>query len=231
MGWWQTKTTKEPVKFKDGEATGQYNPADIRGSYLFGDISRLFEIPLEDLQAAFRLPSGTDPASYGVKSLEAQFAGQPVEIGTQSIRLFVAFYKSLPFDLSADIYLPAEAVEILRQKATLSPERLAYLDGHTLEMGTTLSEEPFNPPIAVATPQPSLATPAAQEHTRPERIITGQTTFQDLLAWGVSQDQIEQLIGETIPDPAMVIRDYYRVKGEEFGTAKVKLQSLVDSGN
>jgi hypothetical protein len=45
LGWWQTKTTKEPVKFAEGIA-GQYDPADIRGSYLFGDISRLFEIPL-----------------------------------------------------------------------------------------------------------------------------------------------------------------------------------------
>ena len=75
LGWWQTTTTKIPVKFAEGEAAGEYNPADIRGSYKFGDISSLFEIPLAELQAGFHIPGDVDPAEYQVKSLEAQFAG------------------------------------------------------------------------------------------------------------------------------------------------------------
>ncbi|NLI41937.1 MAG: 4Fe-4S binding protein, partial [Caldisericales bacterium] len=47
LGEWTTKSTKEPLTFAEGEFAGEYNPADIRGSYTFGEISRLFEIPLE----------------------------------------------------------------------------------------------------------------------------------------------------------------------------------------
>ena len=39
LGYWQTKSTKQPIRFQEGEAAGEYNPADIRGSYTFGEIS------------------------------------------------------------------------------------------------------------------------------------------------------------------------------------------------
>ncbi|HSF83465.1 MAG TPA: hypothetical protein VLA49_19660 [Anaerolineales bacterium] len=161
LGWWQTKTTKEPVKFSEGEAAGQYDPADIRGSYLFGDISRLFEIPLEDLQSAFYLPGEADPAAYAVKSLEEQYAGQELEIGTQSLRLFVALYKGLPFELSEGIYLPDEAVSILKEHVTLTPEQLAYPEAHTLPTGS-----------------PEAAEPASQTV---EEFSTGKVTLQALV--------------------------------------------------
>jgi len=70
MGWWQTESVKEPVKYTTGELAGEYNPADIRGSYTFGDINRLFNIPLEDLRVAFGLPSDADVAAFQAKSLE-----------------------------------------------------------------------------------------------------------------------------------------------------------------
>ncbi|MGB8983706.1 MAG: hypothetical protein WCC12_17690, partial [Anaerolineales bacterium] len=39
LGWWQTESTKVPAAYTEGEFAGQANPADIRGSYTFGDIS------------------------------------------------------------------------------------------------------------------------------------------------------------------------------------------------
>lgn len=235
LGWWQTTTTKVPVKFAAGEAAGEYNPADIRGSYKFGDISRLFEIPLAELQTAFHFPPGTDPAEYQVKSLEAQFADQAEEIGTNSVRLFVAFYRGLPFDLTDEIYLPLAAVDILKQKAALTAEQIAYLDSHTVRLaGAELSApsasntpQPATPATPAPTAEPGAAAPAATEHAAPQRTITGKTTFQELLDWGVSQAAIEQVIGGAMPDPATVIRDYYSAKGAEFGTAKTELQALV----
>lgn len=238
MGWWQTTTTKVPVKFTEGEATGQYDPADIRGSYKFGDISDLFEIPLTDLQSAFRLPAGADPASYQVKSLEAQFAGLPSEIGTTSIRLFVAFYRGLPFELEEDIYLPREAVEMLKQRAPLSPEQIAYLDAHTVHLDQIAATPIVNddltpeatpgPALATPTPKPAESQPDTTEHAAPERTITGKTTFQDMLDWGVTQAAIEQVLGSSMPAPDTVIREYYSSEGMEFGSAKSTLQALVD---
>ena len=89
LGWFQTETTKVPVTYTEGEFAGQYNPADIRGSYLFGDISSLFGVPLEDLETAFHFPEDVDPASYQVKDVESQFADSGYEIGTEAVRLFV----------------------------------------------------------------------------------------------------------------------------------------------
>ena len=236
-GWWQTTTTKIPVKYAEGEASGQYNPADIRGSYKFSDISGLFEIPLADLQNAFRLPAEVDPADFQVKSLEAQFAGLPGDIGTTSIRLFVAFYKGLPFDISDDIYLPLEAVVILKQKAPLTPDQVAYLEAHTINLdihaSTTAAITPAvqatNAPLLLTpTPEQEIVQPTATQHAAPERSITGKTTFQELLDWGVTQVAIEQVLGGPMPLPSTMIREYYSAIGQEFSSVKSTLQALVD---
>jgi hypothetical protein len=237
LGWWQTTTTKIPAKYAEGEAAGQYNPADIRGSYKFGDISKLFEIPLSDLQTAFRLPADVDPAEFQVKTLEAQFAGQPFEIGTMSVRLFVAAYKGLPFELTDEIYLPAEAVDILLMKAALTPEMAAYLASHTANIdqptipaSTEIPATQAPPAAVVSTPTPEMVdvAPTSTEHAKPERTITGKTTFQELLDWGVTQAAIEQVLGGPMPAASTVIREYYSAKGLEFSSGKSTLQALVD---
>ena len=134
MNWWQTESTKVPAKYSEGAAAGEYNPADIRGSYTFGAINESFGIPLEDLQVAFRLPSGGDTAAFPVKSLEDLYADLPVEMGTGSVRLFTAFYKGLPYDLAAnqETYLFPEAAEILKSKGSMTPDQVAFLPDHTL---------------------------------------------------------------------------------------------------
>lgn len=240
MGWWQTKNSKQPARYGEGRAAGEYNPADIRGSYTFGDVASLFEIPLEELGQAFRVPAGTDLAGYGVKSIEAQFASAPVEIGTSSLRLFVAFYKGLPYT-PAEEYLPAEAVAILKEKAPLTPEQIEYLAAHTLAVEANTLPNPAVGVTPAAVGGNAQGDPAGQgqnrterapvegEHLQPERTITGQTTFQQLLDWGVTVEQIEAVLGVKLPDPATVIRTYFQGSGGEFGIQKVKLQELVDS--
>jgi len=183
LGWWQTETQKVPVRYSEGEAAGQYNPADIRGSYTFGDVSELYHIPLADLQTAFRIPADTDPAAYQVKSLEEQFAGQPVEIGTGSVRLFVAFYLGQPFNLAAaeDAYLFKEAAQMIEQQGNLTAEQSAYLNSHTAsgeqnEDNQALPEEKVLPD---SQPVESTEKPAAADHEPEEYQVTVKTSFQD----------------------------------------------------
>ena len=73
MGWWATESTKEPVTFTEGEFAGQANPADIRGSYTFGDIAKSFDVTPEVLAQAFGITEG-DPAAFAVKELEAHLS-------------------------------------------------------------------------------------------------------------------------------------------------------------
>lgn len=217
FGWWQTESTKQPATFSEGEFAGQANPADIRGSYSFGDISAAFSVSPAVLAQAFGI-SEADPAAFPVKNLETIYADSPQEIGTGSVRLFVAFYTGLPFDLTSaeTTYLPQSAAQILRELGTLTPERLAFLENHTL----TASEAAPAPEAASVTP-----TPAAAES---ETTVKGKTTFGELLAWGVPQAVIENLIGAPMPDPAMTVKDYATAQGLDFETLRPALQAEVD---
>ena len=217
LGWWNTESTKSPQRFDSGAAAGEYDPADIRGSYTFGEISDLFAIPLEDLAAAFRLPADIDAASFTVKDLEAIVTGLPVEVGTSSVRMFTAFYNGLPYDLAAaeDTYLFPEAAEILTARNSMLTEQAEYLLTH----------------IATADlvpPTPDETASVTAESAESERKVSGSTTFQNLLDWGLTQEIIESVIGESMPAGGTLIKDFATQNGMEFSTVKNALQLEVD---
>ncbi len=217
MGWWQTMSTKEAAVYTEGEFAGEANPADIRGSYTFGDVEKNFGIPPVVLAQAFKVES-SDPATFAVKSLEEIYADSEFEIGTASVRLFVAFYNGLPFDLSTDIYLPEEAAGLLKER-TLTLDQLMYLEAHTVSV-----------PAAVTEPEagsaPSSESASAAEST--ERLVKGKTTFQEILNWGVSQEVIEQVMGAPMPNPLTKVKDFCTEQGLDFETVKPALQAEVD---
>lgn len=134
LGWWQTESSKEPATFTEGEFAGQANPADIRGSYTFGDIANSFDVTPITLARAFQITT-EDSNSFAVKDLESLYLTSGVEIGTDSVRLFVAYYVSLPFDTSGqDIYLPRPAVELLIETERLTDNQLAYIQTHAVDV-------------------------------------------------------------------------------------------------
>lgn len=219
MGWWQTESTKEAATFTSGEFAGQANPADIRGSYTFGDVEKNFGIAPAVLAEAFGVQSD-NPAAFATKELEGMYAGSEQEIGTASVRLFVAFYNGLPYDLSTDIYLPESAAALLRARS-LSGEQAAYLAAHTVP----------NPGAAPQTTQaPSDAAATATPHaTSTAGVVKGSTTFADLLSWGVSQEAIEAVLGLPLPAaPETKVKDYCTENGLSFETIKPALQAEVD---
>ncbi len=214
LGWWQTESNKVAATFTAGEFAGKANPADIRGSYTFGDVEKNFDVSAAVLGQAFNVSA--DPAAFQVKNLEGTVTESGVEIGTSSVRLFVAFYKNLPFDLSTDIYLPESAAELL-QTQTLTPERVTYLAAHTVSL--------------VSDPQPA---PTSQTESTPapaatDRTIKGKTTFGEILTWGVSQAVVEQILGMPMPaTPSTTIKDFCASNSLNFETIKPALQAEVD---
>ncbi len=228
LNWWQTESSKIPARYVEGEAAGEFNPADIRGSYSFGDINKNFGIPLEDLQTAFRLPAGGDVSAFQVKSLEDLYADLPVEMGTVAVRLFTAFYNGLPYDLAAntDTFLFPEAAAVLNSNGNMTPDQADFLVAHTFTDDLPLPETTAPEP----TPEEQVAPePSATEHVAPEGSVTGKTTFQDLIDWGVKKEAIEETLGEAIPEPTMIIKDFATSKGLEFSTLKTNLQALLDA--
>lgn len=130
FGLWTTQSNKVPKKLEHDENLNQYDPSDIRGSYTFSEISSLFNIPIEDLTAAFMVEEDA-AAEFKCKDLELIFTDTPNEIGTGSVRMFAAFYLGLPYELTEDTYLTDSAVQILKQKSNITPEQLSYLETHT----------------------------------------------------------------------------------------------------
>jgi len=227
MGWWQTSSSKEAATFSQGEFAGQSNPADIRGSYTFGDVEKNFGIPSAVLAQAFNVQSN-DPAAFAVKSLEEIYAGSEFEVGTASVRLFVAFYNGLPFDLSTDLYLPEEASVLLKER-TLSLEQVAYLEAHTVPGCVATAAPETDSAQGTESTLAAEATPsAATSEESTEKLVKGKTTFQEVLDWGVSQEIIEQVMGAPMPNPLTKIKDYCAEKGLDFETVKLALQAEVD---
>ena len=221
MGWWVTESTKVPVTFTEGEFAGQANPVDIRGSYTFGDIANSFAVTPEILAQAFGIAEG-DPAIFAVKELEALYLDSGFEIGTASVRLFVAYYAGLPFDTTdQEIYMPKSATDILLAKHNLTPEQIAYLEKYTVTVdASVLAAEP----VVESTPAPAESSSATSE----EYTIKGKTIFGDLILWGVPKATIEQIIGASMPDPAMKVKDYATANGLDFETLKAALQAEVN---
>jgi len=223
MGWWQTETTKEPATFTEGEFAGMANPADIRGSYTLGDITNSFNIDPQILTQAFGIVTD-NPAAFAVKDLEAIYLDSGFEVGTASVRLFVAYYNGLPFDTTGqEIYMPQSATDILLARGNLSTEQLAYLEAFTVNLGEA-AVPAVETPVTESTPA-AAETPSAVSE---EYVIKGKTIFGDLILWGVSQETIEGIIGTPMPDPAMKIKDYATANGLDFETLKPALQAEVD---
>ena len=133
LGLWQTTSTKIPVSYSTGDYKSRYNPADIRGSYSFGEISQIFEIPLEDLAAAFAV-NRDDASLFKCKDLENLYGAQEKKIGTDSVRIFTALYKGLPITLTDTSYFPGTARDILLKAGKMSDEQQQYMALHIVSV-------------------------------------------------------------------------------------------------
>lgn len=129
LGLYKTQNTKTPGKLTVAGYIDQNDPADIKGSYTFDDVSRLYNIPYSDLATAFVL--GDSDASLKVSQLESLNNDAAIEMGPPSVRLFTAYYLGIPYSVT-DAYLPQTAVEILLEKGHPTPEQRATIESiHT----------------------------------------------------------------------------------------------------
>jgi len=168
---WKTETDKVPASYTTGEFAGQANPADIRGSYTFEDIANAFPVPVDELARAFDVTANA--AAFQVKGLEGAFEGLPdgAEIGTDSVRLFVARYAGLPFEPAETTALPAAAVEVLEAKGMLSAEQLADLRSRAVGGEAPTAAADAAPATATTSPrkESSAALPQRRHPPRPPR--------------------------------------------------------------
>jgi len=244
LGLWKTQSVRNPANIQRGESAGQaaevdaetgaYDPAGIRGNHQFGEISAMFGIPLETLSRAFALPADVDPATFRNQDFDTiypEFRGEQ-EIGNGSMKWFVALYTGLPFELKDDeenTYLLRPAVDILKSRADLTVEQIAYLDAYTIEIEVEPEEvENSLPEDESQTSDESEGEAENVEHKQDEMVVAGKTSFADLLDWGVPVEQIEAIICGETPNRLMLVYDYCAENGLSFGGIKAELQAEVD---
>lgn len=210
---WQTESGKTPRVFEKGEFAGQFDPGDIRGSYSFADIEKAFSIPPADLARAFGIPNTPQTAEFLCKELEDMYGivGDEKEIGTDSVRLFVAAYLGIPYTPESSTVLPSPAFSVLKEKANLSPDMWEALKA-----------------LRVSVAPSNAGASSLPVNTEEDRTIKGKTTFADLNAWGLSAAEIEDVLGLPPGPPGITVRDYLNERNIEFSTVKETLQDLVD---
>ena len=206
LNLWKTESSKIPSKYDIGEYTGQNNPGDIRGSYSLKDVEDAFGVPVEILVKAFALNNEDNPENFKIKELEDRYIlDQGREIGTDSVRLFVALYKSLP-------YKSEEGTRLLRPSNLILKD---IISGDEMdELNTIIVDIPYNSNIPVI-------------HEEPELSIKGNTTFREVLAMGLSEEDIREVFGELPKNMKISIRDYVKDNGLEFSIIKEKLQNRI----
>ena len=224
LGLWNTENTRTPARLEKGDAAGEYNPEDIRGSYTFADVSKLFEIPADELRIAFCLPEDVDMTVFRTGDLESLYGeqlGEDQEIGNGSMQLFVAIYKDLPYSLTEPDYLPEAAVEILKARGNLDDETLAYLDKYSLQVTTPENAE------AVELEQAK----AEEEHVTEGSVasVNGNTTFWQVLDAGVSEERIAEILGMEMPNSALTVKDFCMENGLQFSAVKTALQAEMEA--
>ncbi len=225
---WQTTSSKVPAAYTSGEFAGEYNPGDIRGSYSFGDIEEAFAVPVAGLAEAFGVEDSENPAAFLCKSLEEMY-GQvgDGEIGTDSVRWFVALYTGLPYTPEEDTLLPSTALSVLQER--LSETELEEVKAKTVSLaGLAAAVENEETAKDEAAPE-AAAAEQADTHTESEAgEVKGKTTFGELQSWGVGKEEIEEALGLPVGKAGVTVRDYCTENGIEFSTVKEALQAAVD---
>jgi hypothetical protein len=220
-GNWITESTKVPREITMGEFAGLSDPADIRGAYSFQDISDSFSISPEELAQAFSLDtSDKDAGQYLAKDLETIY-GELIEgdgeVGTDSIRWFVALYLNYPYTPEETTLLPLPALSLLKSKDVIDDEEFQIL-----------KEKSISPTADSFLSESEDLVHVESSSESEDRLIKGNTTFADLYAWGLTSEEIEKETGAPAGPRAALLRDYFAELGLEFGTMKTALQIIVD---
>lgn len=258
VGYWETTSTKQPVSIKTGEFAGMPDPADIRGSYTWMDLERVFSVPAEEAAKAFSTPGQTFMPEDRVSLLEEAYLAilpEGYEVGTGSVRLFAALYSGLPLEAEEGTLLPPGAIDLLISTGKSTAETL-QAHAFTAELMQAFvgsgESKPDNTTSTASATQPETATKqetgttastadtTVETHTpaptgsgegsgSTARTIAGKTTFYDLYQWGLSKEQVRNILGYEPGADSQVIRDSAAAAGKEFSEIKTALQALVDT--
>ena len=116
-----------------------------------------------------------------------------------------------------------EVARVRHTRERLTEVELETVRAKTVSLSASLSVQ------SETAAEESQAADQADSHTESEAgEVKGKTTFGELLAWGVSKDTIEEILGLPIGKAGTTVRDYCIENDIEFSTVKEALQEAAN---
>lgn len=208
------------------EFAGEPNPADIRGSFTFRDVTNNFNIPLADLAEAFAVQGMSDPALvrngdlehlYGEFEVFVDGNNYEAEIGNGSVKYFVSLYTGLPYELEDIEFLPLSALDVLQRTSQISDLEYAILLPYTIDLSSLNIDDEY------------VLSALGVEHlvsTEGPLNITGKTTFRELLDYGYTEPELIEVFGNNLPHPLTGVSEFSTQQGLSFGKVKEELANI-----
>jgi len=210
-GLWNTGD-KQPTRYEDNQLNS-YDPQSISGSYSFTDVSEFYEIPIEVLYEAFSIPNTFNPEDFKAKNLGSIYEGLDVEIGTESVQTFVAFYTNSNFEYG-DAFLPEAAVEmILEHNKSINDEQKSYLNTHSVKV--------------VLLDSSTITFSEEEEEESTVFSVKGPTTIQEVLDAGLTKDEFEVIVGYPVLFANETVKDFCVKNGLSFSEVKIDLDNAL----
>jgi len=256
LGFWQTSKPSGVAMVTLPDGSQKADPAAIRGSHSWNELSELYGIPVADFKRAFSLSDADLPLKINV--LEARFAdpvlaeqtrsaGIEGEIGTDAVRWYVALLTGVPMEAKDGTGMPAAALALLHERGVASqtivePAQISNAPAASVVPAVKASTPAVASPKPATFAPPASSAPAASHAPASEPKSTGfgtgtgsgstggtvggKTTFGQLYAMGADKVKVQSVLGG-IGDDSMTIRDWLSANGKEFSTYKESLQALL----
>jgi len=210
---YNTTRVKTPRKTAEGIA----DVIDMRGSHSLEEIEKYYKLPASSVIEAFGLRPDTDPNFFQLKDMKEIFTPVELEEGeyiveTDTVKVFTSLYLKIPYVSDETFYLPEKTVNYLIENDKLTGEEKEYWQGHAFKL------EYLDSKYLTASEFSKIVVEEAGGFK-----VTGRTTIQELLDYGVTEEKFEEVTGFKIPDKKLVsFRDFVIDKGLEFGEVKDK---------
>ena len=238
IGLWKTESSKVPSLIKTGEFEGTSNPEDIKGSYSFQDIENAFNVPTAIIAEAFGINSDY-PGDILAKDLEGIYgvSQEGLEVGTGSVRTFIAYYIGL--DYEGDDGIPKQAVDILRDQGKWSKELDDLYEGRIIDLSQFESNQlEENQGEEVLSSEKDLENQLEEdlpsekvledEHDEDEQEVNGKTTVAELISWGISLEEVEEILTVQVDNENMLVKDICTKYDLSFNDVKLSINELLE---
>jgi len=189
----------------------------MRGSHTLEEIEKYYQLPASSVIEVFGLRPDTNPKFFQLKDMKEIFKsveleGEEYVVETDTVKVFTSLYLKIPYVSDETFYLPRKTVNYLIENDKLTEEEKEYWQGHTFKL------EYLDSKYLTASEFSKIVVEEDEGFK-----VTGRTTIQELLDFGITEEKFEEITGFKIPDNKSVfVRDFIIDKGLEFGEIKDK---------